>query len=89
MSDQINREKRILSKLNLDKLPFKTSPNNFFLIYENLINSCPSTTVKYPSQSDKKIYFEDYPSQSDLKIYFVKYKSQSGWINNSKKHLLY
>jgi hypothetical protein len=36
MSDQINREKRILSKLNLDKLPFKTSPNNFFLIYEKI-----------------------------------------------------
>ena len=45
--------------------------------------------VKYPSQSDKKIFFVEHESQCDLKIFFVKYQSLSGWINSSKKHLLY
>lgn len=45
--------------------------------------------VKYESQADKKIYFVDYESQDDMKIYFVRYESQAGWINKSKRHLMY
>ena len=61
--------------------------------------------VNYASQADIKVYkvdyasqvtrnegrwhFVDYASQADLKIYFVDYMSQAGWINKSKKHLLY
>ena len=36
MSDQIDRDKRIISELNLNKLPFKTSTKNFFSIYEKM-----------------------------------------------------
>ncbi|MDC0619814.1 hypothetical protein OAO81_01940 [Candidatus Pelagibacter ubique] len=39
MSDQIDREKRIISKLNLNKLPFKISSNNFFIIYEKMFQN--------------------------------------------------
>ena len=39
MSEQINREKRILSKIDLNKLPFKISPNNFFKIYEKMFQN--------------------------------------------------
>jgi hypothetical protein len=39
MSDQIDREKRILSKLNLNKLPFKISTKNFFTIYEKMFQN--------------------------------------------------
>ena len=39
MSDQIDREKRILSKLNLNKLPFKVSTKNFFTIYEKMFQN--------------------------------------------------
>ena len=39
MSDQINREKRIISKLNLNNLPFKILPNNFFTIYRKMFQS--------------------------------------------------
>ena len=39
MSDQIDREKRIISKLNLNKLPFKISSNNFFTIYEKMFQN--------------------------------------------------
>lgn len=45
--------------------------------------------TKYESQADKKIYFVDYESRADLKIFFVNYESRAGWINNSKKHLMY
>ena len=39
MSNQIDREKRILSKLNLSKLPFKISTKNFFTIYEKMFQN--------------------------------------------------
>ena len=39
MSDQIDREKRIISKLNLNKLPFKISSNNFFIMYEKMFQN--------------------------------------------------
>ena len=39
MSDQIDREKRILLKLNLNKLPFKVSTKNFFTIYEKMFQN--------------------------------------------------
>ena len=39
MSDQIDRDKRILSKLNLNKLPFKISTKNFFTIYEKMFQN--------------------------------------------------
>ena len=39
MSEQINREKRILSKIDLNKLPFKILPNNFFKIYEKMFQN--------------------------------------------------
>ena len=39
MSDQIDREKRILLKLNLSKLPFKISTKNFFRIYEKMFQN--------------------------------------------------
>ena len=61
--------------------------------------------VDYQSQSDLKVYkvnygnqaknnsglwyFVDYESQAEKTIYFVDYKNQAGWINNSKKHLLF
>ena len=39
MSDQTDRDKRILSKLNLDKLPFKISSKNFFIIWEKMFQN--------------------------------------------------
>ena len=39
MNDQIEREKRILSKLNLNKLPSKISTKNFFAIYEKMFQN--------------------------------------------------
>ena len=45
--------------------------------------------TKYESQADKKIFFVDYESRADLKIFFVNYESRAGWINKSKKHLMY
>ena len=39
MSEQIDREKRILSKLNLNKLPFEISKKNFFTIYEKMFQN--------------------------------------------------
>lgn len=45
--------------------------------------------VTYANQAKKKIFFVDYENQADLKIYFVENVSQAGWVNNSKKYLLY
>ena len=45
--------------------------------------------VNYSNQSDKKVYFTPYINQADLKIYFVNYSNQAGWVQVSKKHLLY
>ena len=39
MSDQIDREKRILSKLNLNKLPVKIPATNFFTIYKKMFQN--------------------------------------------------
>ena len=39
MSDQTDRDKRILSKLNLDKLPFKISSKNFFITWEKMFQN--------------------------------------------------
>ena len=39
MSDQTDRDKRILSKLNLDKLPFEISSKNFFIIWEKMFQN--------------------------------------------------
>ncbi len=43
----------------------------------------------YQSQAKKTVYFVNYESQADLKIFFVEYESQAGWVNNSKKPLMY
>ena len=43
-------------------------------------------TMKSYSQ---KVFSVDYENQADLKIYFVKYENQAGWINSSKKSLMY
>lgn len=45
--------------------------------------------VNYESQAKKSIYFVQYESQADLKVYFVDYESQAGWVNSSKKQLMY
>tara|TARA_Y100001934_G_C11806479_1_gene519550 strand:+ start:367 stop:531 length:165 start_codon:yes stop_codon:yes gene_type:complete len=37
----------------------------------------------------QKIYTVNYETQADLKVYVIDYASQAGWINKSKKHLLY
>ena len=39
MSDQTDRDKRILSKLNLDKLPFEISSKNFFIIWGKMFQN--------------------------------------------------
>ena len=45
--------------------------------------------VNYSNQSDKKVYFTQYINQADLKIYFVNYSNQAGWVQVSKKHLVF
>ena len=74
----------------------------FFLFFLHLSFSQKIFSVKYKSQADLKIfvveyksqadlcvYKVDYKSDSDLTIFFVDYKSQAGWVDKSKKHLLY
>jgi len=43
----------------------------------------------YVNQAQKKIFFVKHVNQADLKIFFVPYTNQAGWVNASKKHLLY
>ena len=45
--------------------------------------------AEYKSDANKTIYFCEYKSDAELVIYFSEYKSDAGWINNSKKHLMY
>jgi hypothetical protein len=45
--------------------------------------------TQYSNQAKKTVYFVDYENQADLKIFFVKYENQAGWINSSKKSLMY
>ena len=45
--------------------------------------------TEYSNQADKTVFFVDYQNQADLKIFFVNYSNQAGWVNHSKKQLLY
>lgn len=46
-------------------------------------------SVNYESRADLKVFVVDYESRTDLKIFFVNYESRAGWVNKSKKHLMY
>jgi hypothetical protein len=46
-------------------------------------------SVEYANQANVKVFVVDYENQADLKIFFVKYENQAGWINSSKKSLMY
>jgi hypothetical protein len=45
--------------------------------------------TEYLNQANKTVFFVDYQNQADLKIFFVSYLNQAGWVNHSKKQLLY
>ena len=60
-----------------------------FVVAMQSVNAQKVFSVNYQNQADIKVFVVDYTNQADLKIFFVNYSNQAGWVNHSKKQLLY